>query len=88
MLWAAAWLFRATNNELYRTHYLAHWTNFGLSSRPSEISWDNKQALAQILLARIDGSHQFVSAALAFCDWVVLQAPRTPLGLVFLSPWG
>jgi len=59
-----------------------------MSSRPSEISWDNKQALTQILLSNIDGAHQFVSAAQAFCDWVVLQAPRTPLNLVFMSPWG
>lgn len=59
-----------------------------MSTRPSEISWDDKQAGAQILLAKIDGSHQFVSAAQEFCDWVVLQAPRTPLNLVFISPWG
>lgn len=87
-MWAAAWLYRATNNPLYQTHYNNHWTQFGLHTRPSELSWDTKQAAAQILLARIDGAHQFTSAATAFCDWVVTQAPRTPQGLVFLSPWG
>jgi len=87
LCWAAAWLYRATLNEQYHTDYLNHWTAFGLSSRPSEFSWDTKQAAVQVLLAR-HGSHQFVSAAQEFCDWVVLQAPRTPLGLVWLSQWG
>lgn len=84
MFWSAAWLYRATGQAQYRTDYNAHWTQFGMASRPSEISWDNKQAGAQILLARIDGSAQFVNAAQAFCNWVVLDAPRTPLNLVFL----
>ncbi len=88
MFWSAAWLYRATGTAQYRTDYNNFLTQFGLSSRPSEISWDDKQAAGQILLAKIDGSHQFVSAAQAFCDWVILQAPRTPQNLVFLSPWG
>lgn len=59
-----------------------------MSSRPSEISWDNKQAMAQILLTYVDGGAQYRTAAQAFCDWVVNGAPRTPQRLVFLSPWG
>lgn len=88
LFWSAAWLYRATNSAQYRTDYNNFWNQFGMGSRPSEISWDDKQAAAQILLAKIDGSQQFVNAAQAFCNWVVLQAPRTPLNLVFLSPWG
>jgi len=88
LFYAAAWLYRATGNIVYRNHYNAFWTEFGLAGTPSEISWDNKQALGQILLARIDGSPQFVTAGTNFCNWVINQSPRTPLGLVFLSPWG
>ncbi|XP_037042777.1 endoglucanase E-4-like [Bradysia coprophila] len=88
LFYSAAWMYRATGNAQYRTDYNNFWHQFGMSTRPLEISWDDKQAAGQILLAKIDGSHQFVSAAQAFCDWVVLQAPRTPRNLVFISPWG
>lgn len=88
MFWAAAWLYRATGAAQYRNDYNNFWNQFGMNSRPSEFSWDNKQAGAQILLASIDGSAHFRTAAQNFCDWVVYNAPRTPRGLVFLSPWG
>lgn len=45
-------------------------------------------AQAQVLLAKIDGSDQYLNAARAFCDWFVYDAPRTPKGLVFISLWG
>lgn len=79
-LYAAAWLFRATGKNTYRVEYNRWWTEFGLSWRPSDASWDMKLALAQILLAKIDGSPQYVNAARTFCDWLVNEAPRTPLG--------
>lgn len=87
-LWAAAWLFRATGVERYRTEYNQWWVQFNLSTRPSEASWDLKQAQAQALLAKIDGSPQFVTAATNFCNWLVNEVPRTPLGLAHLSVWG
>jgi len=87
-LWAAAWLYRATHEDKFRVDYNRWWTEFNLGTRPSEASWDLKQAQAQILLAKIDGSAQFVNAARAFCDWVVNDVPRTPRGLAFISMWG
>jgi endoglucanase len=87
-LWAAAWLYRATHEDKFRVDYNRWWTEFNLGTRPSEASWDLKQAQAQILLAKIDGSPQFVNAARAFCDWVVYEVPRTPRGLAFISVWG
>lgn len=47
-----------------------------------------KLAQAQVLLARIDGSEQYVNAARTFCDWAAADAPRTPLGLFFAGNWG
>lgn len=40
------------------------------------------------MLAKIDGSAQYVNAAKAFCDWAADEAPKTPLGLTFLGEWG
>ncbi|XP_037040724.1 endoglucanase E-4-like [Bradysia coprophila] len=87
-LWAAAWLYRATREDKFRQDYTRWWTEFSLGGRPSEASWDWKQAHAQILLAKIDGSAQYVNAARSFCDWAVHTVPRTPKGLAFISEWG
>jgi len=87
-LWAAAWLYRATGREQFREDCNTFWTEFDLSGRPREISWDNKLASAQVLLAKVDGSTKYVTAAQSFCDWVVNEAPKTPLGLVYLDQWG
>ncbi|KAG4076480.1 hypothetical protein HA402_014444 [Bradysia odoriphaga] len=87
-LWAAAWLYRATGREQFKEDCNRFWTEFDLSVRPKEVSWDNKLAGAQVLLAKIDGSPKYVTAARNFCDWVVKEAPKTPLGLVYLDQWG
>ncbi|KAJ6633841.1 Endoglucanase E-4 [Pseudolycoriella hygida] len=88
LLYAAAWLFRATGKPVFRRDYTRFWTEFGLNYRPTEMSWDQKLPAAQILLAAVDGSPQYTNAAREFCDWYVYSAPRTPLGLVFFSMWG
>lgn len=87
-LWSAAWLFRATGKPFYRLEYSKWWTEFGLSWRPPHASWDLKLAQAQVLLARIDGSPQYVNAARVFCDWAASDSTKTPLGLFYAGEWG
>lgn len=87
-LWSAAWLYRATGDSYYRQDCTKWWAEFNLNYRPESASWNVKVAQAQVLLAKIDGSVQYVNAARTFCDWVVNEAPKTPKGLVFLSLWG
>ncbi|CAL8072396.1 unnamed protein product [Orchesella dallaii] len=88
LLWAAAWLWRTTYEDKYEQDYERYWTEFNLNGRPVEASWDDKAAQAQVLLAKADGTAKYVTAARAFCDWVVDQVPRTPKGLAFISEWG
>jgi hypothetical protein len=88
LTWAAAWMYRATSESAYKQDYERFWSEFGMSGRPSEASWDSKQAFLQVLLAKIDGGSQYVNSAKTFCDWIVNQAPKTPKGLVWLSEWG
>lgn len=88
LFWAAAWLYRATGREQYRIDYNRYWTEFGLNYRPGGFGWDDKLAGAQILLAKIDGSPQYINASQDFCDYMIDEAPRTPLGLVYLGEWG
>lgn len=77
-----------TGDLKYKQDYEQWWTEFGLDKSPLEVSWDNKLAQAQVLLAKVDGSQKYVDAAKKFCDWAVNEAPRTPKGLIFFSAWG
>nr|CAD1834039.1 unnamed protein product [Ananas comosus var. bracteatus] len=49
LLWAAAWLFKATNDAKYQKFVLE---NIEWSRSVSEFSWDNKYIGAQVLLAK------------------------------------
>ncbi|KAJ6644009.1 Endoglucanase E-4 [Pseudolycoriella hygida] len=88
LLWSAAWLYRATGDLNYRQDYIKWWTEFELNYRPTSADWSSKVAQAQVLLAKIDGSAQFVNATREFCDWFIKDAPKTPKNLVFISLWG
>ena len=50
MLWAAAWLHRATNDEIY-LDYLGASTNTG--GVRTAFSWDDKFLGAQLLVAKV-----------------------------------
>ena len=50
LLWAAAWLYKATGNDKYMNYVTS---NKGWSQSVSEFSWDNKFAGVQILLAEV-----------------------------------
>ncbi|KAH9775347.1 Endoglucanase 20 [Citrus sinensis] len=51
LLWAAAWLYKASEDNKYLDYVLS---NQGWSQVVSEFSWDNKFAGAQMLLAKVD----------------------------------
>ncbi|KAH9719391.1 Endoglucanase 20 [Citrus sinensis] len=51
LLWAAAWLYKASEDNKYLNYVLS---NQGWSQVASEFSWDNKFAGAQMLLAKVD----------------------------------
>jgi len=54
LLWAAAWLHKATRDRSYLQFVL---DNQGSSSAVNEFGWDNKFAGAQILLAEVTSSY-------------------------------
>ncbi len=88
LAWAAAWLLRATDEQRYQTDVEKHFNEFGLSKRPNEFAWDNKAAGVQVLMAKITQQANYRQQAETFCNYIVREAPKTPKGLVFLSPWG
>jgi len=44
--------------------------------------------ILQVLLAQVTGDQKYIASAQAFCDFVVHDVQRTPLGLVYMSQWG
>ncbi|KAG4077582.1 hypothetical protein HA402_003009 [Bradysia odoriphaga] len=88
LLWSATWLYRATGEISYKNDFEKWWTEFNLNYIPERADWSYKLAQAQVLLAKIDGSVQYTTAARMFCDKFVYNTPTTPNGLVFISIWG
>jgi endoglucanase len=53
-LWAAAWLYQATNDEYYLKYAVDNAVGFGGTGwAVKEFSWDNKYAAVQILLSKV-----------------------------------
>ena len=54
LLWAAAWLFRATGDEYYLKYTVDKAVSFGGTGwAMKEFSWDNKYAGVQVLLTKV-----------------------------------
>nr|QCQ73718.1 endo-(1,4)-beta-D-glucanase [Litchi chinensis] len=97
LLWAAAWLERATNNKTY-LNYLGGAGNTG--GARTEFSWDDKYVGAQVLASKLvlegktDGSGtwaQYKSQAEQFICACIQQGnnnfKKTPGGLLWFLPW-
>ncbi|KAF5730025.1 korrigan [Tripterygium wilfordii] len=91
LLWAAAWLYRASRANIYLNYVLS---NQGWSQAVSEFSWDNKFAGAQSLLAEEfyagkTNLNKFKNDADSFVCAVMpgsssVQIKTTPGGLLFI----
>ncbi|XP_072966730.1 endoglucanase 18-like [Typha angustifolia] len=90
LLWASAWLFRATKQSKYMQFVV---NNQGWSQAVSEFSWDNKQSGAQALLAKeyVAGNKNLIKYKTDADSFVCSLMPRsgsvqiktTPGGLLF-----
>lgn len=94
LVWAAAWLYRATGQAsylaqaeaLYRKHLLGKY-------QPSTLSWDDKRPGAAVLLAGLTQKEEYRRDAEAVLDfWTVGYNGRriyySPGGLAWLTSWG
>lgn len=54
LLWAATWLYKATNDEYYLKYAVDNSVSMGGTGwAVKEFSWDNKYAGVQVLLAKV-----------------------------------
>lgn len=87
LVWAAAWLYHATEDTGYLARAEALYDEFGLGDA-HEYSWDDKTVGAQILLYQFTGDSKYQSKVNGFCSYSIDQCPRTPKGLAYISEWG
>lgn len=60
LLWAAAWLYEATNDEYYLKYVVDNAVYLGGTGwSAKEFSWDNKYAGVQILLTKVSQIKEF-----------------------------
>lgn len=100
LLWAAAWLHRATADASYITYMTGSNSNDGQlnwKGTASELSWDDKRAAAHVLIARLvllgqqrSGTilDEYKKAADSFvCTYVTGSTPKTAAGLPWVREW-
>uniref|UniRef100_A0A803LRV7 Endoglucanase n=1 Tax=Chenopodium quinoa TaxID=63459 RepID=A0A803LRV7_CHEQI len=103
LLWAAAWLYRATNKEHYLQYVVQNAASMGGTGwAVKEFSWDNKYVNVQVLLSKIllegkGGSYtstlnQYQAKAYYFaCSCLQknngYDVQLTPGGLVYVRQW-
>ncbi|XP_034183519.2 endoglucanase E-4 isoform X2 [Osmia lignaria lignaria] len=88
LAWAAAWLFKATNETIYLEDAKHHYQHFNLKNRPNEFFYNKKDAGVQVLLAQLTREPKYQKAARAFCDFSVHQQKRTSKGLLYIDKFG
>jgi Glycosyl hydrolase family 9 len=53
LLWAAAWLHRATKNPSYLNYITVNGQTLGADESDNTFSWDNKHVGARVLLSKV-----------------------------------
>jgi len=88
LAWAAAWLYRATNNKDYlkKSEELAK--EFKLLGLSPQFGWDDKTPGVQILLAKLTGEQVYKDAVAKYTNNLRNVLPKSPKGLVVVDKWG
>ncbi|XP_057865446.2 endoglucanase 20 [Cryptomeria japonica] len=87
LLWAAAWLYKATNDQTYLNFVV---NNQGWSQMMSEFSWDNKFAGAQLLLAQefLSGQKSLEKYKTDADSFICALLPKSPTKQITTTPGG
>merc|ERR1711962_1116035 len=87
LIWAAAWLYRATNDTNYLTKAEDMYASRSQTWTPWSFDWDNKMAGVQLLLWELTKKNSYKQDVKQFCDEaMVIQ--RSPGGQTFRAKWG
>jgi len=99
LIWAAAWLYLATNDSTYLTKAESYVANLNKQGQSTDIeyqygnSWDDVHYSALLMLAKITGKQQYHDFIKMHLDWWTVgyngnRITYTPGGLAWLQQWG
>jgi len=91
LVWAAAWLFRATNDTTYKTQAEKLYDEFFAKDTdiPKQFGWDDKRVGVNAVLAKlIPGTAKYKTLVEKYATYVRTSAPKSPKGMVYLDEWG
>jgi hypothetical protein len=99
LVWAAIWLYRATNDQAYLTKAETYYDNLSTEPQSTEksykwgIAWDDKSYGCYVLLAKLTGKEKYKTDAERHLDYWSdgyngSRIKYTPGGLAFCDVWG
>ena len=88
LIWAAAWLYKATLTPSYLTYATTRYSSKGYSWDTETLSWDHKVAGIKILLAQLTGQASYLTDVQSLCDYFINSVKKSPKGQAFFYKWG
>ena len=87
LIWAAAWLYRATGDNGYLTKAEDMYASRGQTWTSWSFDWADKMAGAQLLLFELTGDQKYKTDVESFCDYA-MGINKSPKGQTHLAHWG
>nr|AGP76409.1 endo-beta-1,4-glucanase 2 [Hospitalitermes bicolor] len=88
LVWAAAWLYRATNDSSYLKTAESLYNEFGLQSWFGGLNWDSKVSGVQVLLAKLTNKQEYKDNIQSYVNYLIYNQQKTPKGLLDIDMWG
>ena len=85
--WAAAWLYRATNQTKYLLEAKNINETYDVSSEPYVCETGSRAGGVQTLLAQITKEKQYLDKVENFCNYYIRNHTKTPKGLLHLRDY-
>jgi len=88
LVWAAAWLYRATNDNSYLNTAESLYDEFGLQNWGGALNWDSKVSGVQVLLAKLTNKQAYKDTVQSYVNYLINNQQKTPKGLLYIDMWG
>nr|AGP76407.1 endo-beta-1,4-glucanase 2 [Globitermes sulphureus] len=88
LVWAAAWLYRATNDSSYLSNAESLYNEFGLQNWGGSLNWDSKASGVQVLLAKLTNKQWYKDTIQSYVNYLITNQQKTPKGLLYIDMWG
>nr|AMH40360.1 glycoside hydrolase family 9 [Aretaon asperrimus] len=88
LVWAAVWLYKATNDNSYLTKAESLYEEGNLGNSNGGFDWDTKTSGVEILMSEISKNSIHKTKAKSYLDYMINSQQKTPKGLLYIDQWG